>query len=174
MSAAWVLGAVQIGSALVTSLASAQSSDASAADARNELVQFQLDQRAESLTRQRRMYVTDLIGQQKAALGASGIAGGRTARLLEAQVRQRASHIAQVSKTNISNQRITSTARLGQAKYRRNVAQLGSRMSMFNAIAGAAASGASLYQGYQERQRALNGPTGDSGQFMSDGFTINY
>lgn len=166
MSAGWVLGAVQIGTSLITSIAGAQAEKA-AAEAREDLVNLQLDIRAEQLTRQRRRYVTGLIGQQKAALGASSIAGGRTARLLEAQVRQRASYAAQVSKTNMMQKR--SAARL-----KANMATLGANMDMFNALVGAAASGANLYQGYSGRQRALNGPSTGGGSFMSDGYTINY
>lgn len=166
MSASWVLGAVQIGTSLVSSIATASTME-NIAESKNELIQLQIDRRVEQMTRQRRLYTTGLIGQQKAALAASGVVGGRTARLLEAQVRQQVSHAAQTSQINLNNRRES-------ARYRQNVAQLGAKMSMFNSVVGAAASGVNLYQGYQERQRALNGPSGGSGRFMSDGYTINY
>lgn len=91
MSAAWILFGAQQGVNLLGSLSSLGTSRAAAAAARGQaqtfgaLERFQIARvgREDAVDRQNRL--ASALGSQRAALGAAGVSGGRTAQLLEAR-----------------------------------------------------------------------------------------
>lgn len=160
MSAQWALAATQIGTRLLESYFTAQSAKA-IAEARNSLVQTQLDARAAQLTSQRRRYIGQITGAQQASMAASGLIGGRTARLVEAQARRRASQVAQVQKTNIAMKRIT--AQTGM-----RMSQLSADLSVGQSLFDAVLSGAKTYQRQSQQSRATQGSSSGGGPLLTN------
>lgn len=97
MSAAWVLLGAQVGVNILQfgmqrRAASARAGLASAqAEFSGTMERMQMRRRGEVDSRQRTERLAQTMGSQRAALGAAGVAGGRTARLLEmrSQVQRR-------------------------------------------------------------------------------------
>ena len=118
MSANWVVAAGQMGGSLADLFGTLSDSATSRTFGRinDELTRQQIAIASEADAAARVRATGNLISSQRAALGASGVAGGRTQRLLEARVRINASR--EQRQANQSRAFAEASSRLGRIQNR--------------------------------------------------------
>lgn len=149
MNSAYILAAAQVGTDLLGALLGASVTD-KAARVASEFAQDQIRLRSNALARVRNFQMFDTLGAQQAALAASGVGGGRTSRLLEAQARRRASISRQFADVQTSSQLLA-------AELREDLTQAGAAQSVFDALGEGAIGLFDVYQKQQEQKRARTG-----------------
>jgi len=118
MSANWVVAAANIGGSLADLFGAASDAATSRTFGRinDQLTQQQIAIASEADAAARVRATGNLISSQRAALGASGVAGGRTQRLLEARARINASR--EQRQANQSRAFSEAASRLGRIQNR--------------------------------------------------------
>lgn len=114
---------------------------------------YQLRQQAELEEEERARQLRSAIGSQRTATAASGVIGGRTARLLEAKSRARASRAREQAAVGQTMQQMASEHQERQrVSGFRQQAQQQTRQSGINLLSGLAQAGSTYYQGQQAKR----------------------
>lgn len=151
----WVLFAAQQGVNLLAASSQVAAAGEAAGSAYRqsiiggEMERLQLERQARQSAEDRQRALASALGSQRAAMGAAGVAGGRTARLLEARSRLRAQEAQQ--REDLATQTRLQASRYRQgAEERRINTQLRSRLQqsglgLFGSLLGGAQQGMDLF-----------------------------
>jgi hypothetical protein len=157
--AAWALFSAQTGVNLLAAHESAQRQGeiAGAQEAQaivsGELERAQIRRQAQQSATDRQRALAEAIGSQRAAMGAAGVAGGRTARLMEAKSRLRAQEAQH--REDLETQSRLAASQYGQraaskrARERVSAAQTQSYLDFLGAGAKAGRQGMKLWEQQQ-------------------------
>lgn len=152
-------GGVNIFSSVVGGLAASDIAETRAdiAETVEEMRRARLKYRSSLVASERTEEMLDLISSQRAALGASGVGGGRTARLLEATARRQRSVQRQAAQTSLQSAFINSRTRGELAGIRAEATQARAIGNMLGTVSSTVLSLGMLYQRNQEQTQAIEG-----------------